>query len=63
MQHFSAERIGELLTYSELADAIGDVFVNGTVVAPQRWQLRSGNRTKDALLIMPAWRQGGLGGS
>ena len=61
MQHFSAERIGELLTYSELADAIGDVFANRSVVAPKRWHLRSGSLTKDALLIMPAWRQGGLG--
>ena len=61
MQHFSAERIDELLTYPALADAIARTFVDNEVVAPQRWHLRSERNARDALLIMPAWRHGGVG--
>jgi ornithine cyclodeaminase len=61
MQHFSAERIAALLTYGEIADAIGAAFADGNIRAPQRWHLTSETDPNDALLIMPAWRPGGVG--
>lgn len=61
MQHYSASRIEELLTYSRLADAIGAAFLDDRIVAPTRLHLQTGESTQDALLIMPAWRRGGLG--
>jgi len=61
MQHFSAPRIAELLTYRTLADAIAAAFVDDTVAAPPRLHFPAGQQSPDATLIMPAWRRGGLG--
>ena len=60
MQHFSAQRIAELLTYRALADAVAAALVDDRVAAPSRWHLPSSQRAPDATLIMPAWRRGGL---
>ena len=61
MQHYSATRIEELLGYSKLADAIRAAFLDATIMAPQRMHLPMGESTQDVVLIMPAWRRGGLG--
>ena len=61
MQHFSAERIEELLTYTKLADAIGAAIADDTIVAPKRWHLCDGGQAQRALLIMPAWRPRRIG--
>ena len=60
MQHFSAQRITELLTYGTLADAIAVAFAKSDITAPPRWHLPSGQQAADATLIMPAWQRGGL---
>lgn len=59
LQHFSASRIGQLLSYSRLADAIATAVARDDIQCPERMHLRSGSASTDALLIMPAWRNGG----
>ena len=61
MDHFSAERIACLITYTALADAISSAFVEGGITAPPRMHLPSGPGQHDAVLVMPAWRNEGLG--
>src|SRR5262245_60551543 len=61
MRHFAASRIGKLLSYSALADAIGAAFAADAITAPSRMHLHSDVGTQDAVLIMPAWRRNGLG--
>ena len=61
MQHYSATLIEMLLNYSKLADAIRAAFLDTTITAPNRMHLPRGESTQDVVLIMPAWRRGGLG--
>ena len=61
MQHYSATSIEDRLTYSKLADAIRAAFLDATITAPTRMHLQSGDSAQDAVLVMPAWRRGGLG--
>ena len=61
MQHYSAAQIEALLSYSKLADAIGAAFLDERISAPTRMHLTTGEATPDVVLIMPAWRRGGLG--
>ena len=61
MQHFAAEEIADLLDYSSLATAIGEALADTSVTAPERIQLATTESSSGkTLLIMPAWRQGGV---
>jgi ornithine cyclodeaminase len=61
MQHYSAAQIERLLSYGKLADAIGAAFLDARISAPARMHLQTGESPQDVVLIMPAWRRGGLG--
>jgi alanine dehydrogenase len=61
VRHISAAQLDRLLTYSTLADAIRDAFADQTLFAPQRLHFQTGaGDTNEPLLIMPAWRPGGV---
>ncbi len=61
MIHISAAQIAGLLRYCELADAIGAAFASDGIHVPQRVHVPVEDYAhRGVLLLMPAWRTGGL---